>query len=201
MLSVGMNRKLGKNVGVFNLPARKTCPGATSYCGKICYAMKAERCYKSARDSREKNYQASLGLDFVTNMIAELTKFRTKGDKVRIHESGDFYSQEYLDKWIAIAATFPASIVFLAYTKMYDRLDFSRKPENMIIYASYDPVTAAAIGTAPDGLKECIIVDDASKAPAGWHVCPPVSKNHHNYCGVSCTVCWAGSANAVWIKH
>jgi hypothetical protein len=198
MLSVGMNRKLGKNVGVFNLPARKTCPGATSYCGSVCYAMKAERCYKSARESREKNYQASLDPSFSVLMYAELTKF--KGSQVRIHESGDFYSQPYLNCWVTIAAAFPA-ITFLAYTKMYDRLDFSRKPENMIVYASYDPVTAAAIGTAPDGLKECIIVDDASKAPAGWHVCPPVSKNHHNYCGVSCTVCWAGSANAVWIKH
>lgn len=199
LLSIGNNSKLSKKVGIFNLPARKTCPGATSYCGPVCYAMKAERMYKGAREMRARNYEAAMNGNFISLMTAELITF--KGSQVRIHESGDFYDQMYLNDWIALATVFP-KITFLAYTKMYDKLDFSSKPVNMVIYASYDPTTAAKIGTAPAGLHECVIVDDASAAPAGWHVCQPLSKTQHrHYCGDSCTVCWAGSKNAVWIKH
>jgi len=199
MLSIGNNSKLSKKVAIFNLPARKTCPGATSYCGPVCYAMKAERMYKGAREMRARNWDASLNVFFVKAMTEELKTF--KGTQVRIHESGDFYDQDYLNKWISIAAALPR-ITFLAYTKMYDRLDFTLKPANLVVYASYDPTTAAKIGTVPAGLHECVIVDDASAAPAGWHVCLPLSQtNHKHYCGDSCTVCWAGSKNAVWLKH
>jgi hypothetical protein len=199
MLSIGNNSKLDKKTAIFNLPAVTTCPGSTSFCRKYCYALKAERLYKGAREMRKRNYDASLGPNFVRDMIIELTKF--KGNHVRIHEGGEFYSQEYFNAWCNIVTQFP-KITFLVYTKMYDKLDFSSKPVNMVIYASYDPTTAAKIGTAPAGLHECVIVDDASAAPAGWHVCQPLSKTQHrHYCGDSCTVCWAGSKNAVWIKH
>lgn len=203
LLSIGNNKKLGKTVAIFNLPARKTCPGATAYCGKVCYAMKAERMYKGAREMRERNYQASLGPDFIGDMMMELAEF--KGSKVRIHESGDFYDQAYLNKWIAIVANFP-DITFLAYTKMYDKLDFRGIPGNLVVYASYDPTTVGMLGTMPAGLGQCLIVDpkyDPAPASAidGWYRCAPVSKGHHNYCGVSCNVCWEGSNNVIFQKH
>ena len=201
MLSIGCNSKLGKKIAIFNLPARKTCPGATAYCGKICYAMKAERMYKAAAAMRHHNWDASLNVFFVQAMTDELKTF--KGDKVRIHESGDWYSQEYLDKWIQIAAAFP-KITFLAYTKSYN-LDFSKKPANLVIYASYDPTTQDKIGATPAGLHECVITDPvygcAGKTIASWYHCPPISKTHRNYCGVSCNVCWAGSNNVIFQKH
>jgi len=210
MLSIGCNSKLGKKIAIFNLPARKTCPGATAYCGKICYAMKAERMYKAAAAMRARNYEASLDSNFVFNMNTELLEFMKKGNQVRIHESGDFYSQTYLDAWINIAAYFP-KISFLAYTKMYDKLDFSKKPANLVIYASYDPTTREKMGTQPPGLHECVIVDEPIVHAPGtvfaqdrtdfWYKCAPVTPGHHNYCGVSCTVCWAGSNNVIFQKH
>lgn len=205
MLSIGCNSKLGKKIGVFNLPAIKTCPGSTTYCRQYCYARKAERQYPAARAMRERNYVFSQSPDFVSDMTLELTKF--KGDKIRIHESGCFYSQEYLDKWITIASAFHASLTFLAYTKMYDKLDFSKKPDNLVVYASYDPTTETEITCAPSGMHKCLIVDNpASPAEAilmndGWYSCEPVSKTHRNYCGVSCNVCWVGSNNVVFQKH
>jgi hypothetical protein len=202
MLSVGMNRKLGKDVGVFNLPARKTCPGKTKYCGKVCYAMKAERMYKGARESRVRNYKASKLVGFQNNMTEELIKFATNGGKqIRIHESGDFYNQGYLNKWMLIATSFP-KITFLAYTKMFDKLDFSVKPDNMIVYASLDPSSFDKLGDVPDNLHASLIVEDVKDAPIGWYVCKPISQTgHHNYCGKSCKICWKGERNAVWIKH
>jgi hypothetical protein len=53
---------------------------------------------------------------------------------VRIHGSGDFYSQEYLDKWISIAKINP-SIRFYCYTKSL-HLDWSNLPANFVVIQS-----------------------------------------------------------------
>ena len=200
MISVGMNRKLGKKIGVFNLPARKTCPGKTEYCGKCCYAMKAEKCYPSAKASRAKNYIESKKEHFAENMDREIMQ-RKISSKMRIHESGDFYSQEYLDKWIEVVTRHP-EIQFLAYTKMFAKLDFSKAPKNLILYASLDPDNNNDRHSIPFNFRACKIVDDKKDAPKGWYICNPMKDTgHHNYCGETCLVCWKGSKNAVWIKH
>lgn len=62
---------------------------------------------------------------------------------VRLHGSGDFYSQDYLDAWIAIAKKYP-DIIFYGYTKslpyLVKRLPL---PNNFRLVASYG-------GTADD---------------------------------------------------
>jgi hypothetical protein len=47
----------------------------------------------------------------------------------RTHDSGDFFSQEYLDEWIMAARARP-DLVFYGYTKSH-HLDFSCLPANM----------------------------------------------------------------------
>ena len=123
------NRKLRNSDKVrfliWNLLAIVTCPFATEHCMKSCYALKAERCYPSARRRREINMAISLQSDFVERMIAtieyHLGRKCFQGKKVvfRIHESGDFYSQEYADKWVEIINHFSdrKNLVFMAYTK------------------------------------------------------------------------------------
>jgi hypothetical protein len=131
------NRKLPRRIAIFNLPRLETCPWATDYCKEICYARKAERSiFYRCLPQRKRNYQLSLREDFADIMIAELSKIRKK--KIRIHESGDFYSQEYLDKWIKIINHFPER-TFVAYTK--SMLDFSKKPDNFILLFSMDKST------------------------------------------------------------
>lgn len=110
---------------IWNLPAIKTCPFATDHCKKSCYARKAERVYSQVLPSREANYIDSLSDDFTANMIYTIEKIISgrayQGKKVifRIHESGDFYSQAYADKWIEIIKHFENvdNLVFHAYTK------------------------------------------------------------------------------------
>ena len=68
LLSINMNRKIAKGIGVFNLLSGVTCPGATPICQATCYARKAERIWKSARKSREVNLEASKQPDFVTKI-------------------------------------------------------------------------------------------------------------------------------------
>ena len=135
------NFKLPKTTGIFNLPRVKTCPGRTSFCMQHCYAKKAERQYKTAAAYRERMYQLSTAQDFVQVMTGYITKkIASRGlDTIRIHEAGDFYDQVYLDKWIAIAQALPL-VTFYAYTKSF-KLDFSKRPANMIVRGSVDPTT------------------------------------------------------------
>lgn len=127
------NRKLVPNKDtkflIWNLPAVKTCPFRTEHCEKACYARKAERVYPQALPSRIDNYHDSLAESFVWDTISTIKYFQkrwrtAKRIIIRIHESGDFYSLDYMRKWYDIAWYFKhnstdslPSIEFTAYTK------------------------------------------------------------------------------------
>jgi len=68
------NRKLSKDVLIWNLPAIKTCPGSSTECRKYCYALKAERLYPSARNSRLRNLRFSKSESFVEEIVKFLTQ-------------------------------------------------------------------------------------------------------------------------------
>jgi len=201
LLSLGNNRKLAENIPVFNLPQGKTCSGKTAVCQKICYALKAERMYPSAAAMRARNLLATKRDTFVVEMIAELDYcIAHKGTKyVRIHESGDLYSQSYLDKWIEIAKEEP-EITFLAYTKSF-HLNFDGAPSNMKIYASTDSSTVRDIVSAEMVVKHnCAhIVLKGELPPNGYHTCQHTDPKH--YCGSQCELCWNGQVSVYFPQH
>jgi len=53
------------------------------------------------------------------------------GQAVRIHDSGDFFSEEYLGGWITLAERFP-QILFYAYTKEVKLFESSVLPNNFL---------------------------------------------------------------------
>jgi hypothetical protein len=109
------NAKLKKdNIVSFNLPAGHACPGKGD-CFGPCYAMVGPQSWPAAISVRTNNWGAADRPDFVERMNKELSRFPT-GQKVRVHDSGDFYSQDYIDKWHAIAQAHPDK-KFYAYTK------------------------------------------------------------------------------------
>lgn len=127
---------------IWNLPAMKTCPGSTPHCREKCYARKAEKCYPSCMPARIRNYKESKKKSFVFDMAFTILKI-AKGTKkshiiVRIHESGDFYSKEYVEKWLAIMAICAVDprIKFIAYTKSFDFFDGLTLPGNFSLRAS-----------------------------------------------------------------
>jgi len=132
---------------IFNLPAQETCPGSTVTCRQDCYAMKAQRQYPGARSSRKANLKLSREAGFVTSINAWFSRRRKPVRYFRIHESGDFYDQGYLDRWIEIAKAQPKT-KFLAYTKSF-HLDFSKRPQNFVVYWSVMPDTDTS--KLPDG--------------------------------------------------
>jgi hypothetical protein len=132
-----------ENVLIWNLPSGVTCPGKTSMCDKHCYAKKAERFCPHVLECRYENLRDSKSPKFVENMIAairgKVVKNKNFNGHFRIHESGDFYSQKYLDDWMEIASAFP-KIKFLAYTKSF-HLSFNSQVDNVEIVMSVWPDT------------------------------------------------------------
>ena len=113
-------KKTSKHFGVklfnFSIPAYKskdgmvTCPMADS-CIKFCYARKGA--YPLANKWSELKLEASLKDSFVQLMNLDIKD--KKAEYIRIHDSGDYYSKEYLLKWFQIAVDNPL-VRFYSYT-------------------------------------------------------------------------------------
>jgi len=128
------------NVRVFNfgIPAYKsasgklTCPMAQE-CVKFCYAKKGAYIWSNVQPAFEKRYQLSKTDSFISKMMDEIDK--KKPDYVRVHDSGDYYSKKYLQKWIDIAIMNP-KVKFYSYTNCVDMLKNVDLPNNYdIIYS------------------------------------------------------------------
>lgn len=133
------NDFLGSNETVkfftFNLPRRMTCPGKTKICAIGCYQSISEDMLKGKeRDSqvlysRKLNWFLAEQDDFVERILKEIIKRRPKANQriiFRIHASGDFYSEKYLEKWMKIALItklMNKNYDFVAYTKSYIELN------------------------------------------------------------------------------
>lgn len=181
------NSKLGKDMLMFNIPASK------QICGRLCpgcYAYREQQRYPRALSARQSRYEASLQLDFVSRIRKEINSLKTKPKYVRIHASGEFYSQVYLDNWTWIVKSFP-EITFYLYTKRKKDFDFSRleKLSNAIVINSFH------FGGLNYGSIE--------NAPEGAFICPH-QKRTSVQCGKDCTYCMkkeAQSNGVFFIKH
>ena len=125
------NRRM--DIPTFSLPAEKTCNG-TTHCKKFCYAKKAERAYPNVLPCRERNFNISKGNDFVRQVTKWI--YRERPEYFRIHESGDFYSQAYVNKWKDIMTLCPDT-TFLAYTQKYE-LRFPNMNNFVLYYSIWD---------------------------------------------------------------
>lgn len=126
---------------VWNLPARTTCPYRTAHCSQFCYAVKAEKAYPTVYPARKRNFEESRKPDFVERMLYTILKTRmhskAKRVIVRIHESGDFYNQEYTNAWLEIARRCQGErIKFVCYTKSLPYFDGVELPKNFSLRAS-----------------------------------------------------------------
>jgi hypothetical protein len=122
-----------------------TCPGAGA-CKVDCFAMKGGKVQFQGpwqSDGRILTYLLNDPDGFFNQLSAEITKESEagkKGDKkfpngwqttVRWHDAGDFFSPEYLDMALKMAAKHP-DVKFYAYTKMAGAA-LAKKPDNFII--------------------------------------------------------------------
>lgn len=136
-----------KNVIVYNfgIPAYKsmtgkiTCPMA-GVCKTGCYAQMYTYTFPKVKHAYEMRLSATMSANFVHHMNAEIKYLASKHfDKqlyVRIHDSGDFYSTHYLNKWLDIIND-NTNVKFYAYTKMVSMLKSIKHPLNFEVIYSF----------------------------------------------------------------
>ncbi len=143
------NSKVSKLDAVsFGIPAFKsadgfkTCPKAGA-CAAVCYARQGFYTMDNVQATREHNLAKARGdlREFVRMAVEDLQTMTYK--LVRIHDSGDFFSQDYLSAWVEIAKRNPGK-TFYAYTKSL-HLDYSALPSNFKLVQSEGGLMDASI--------------------------------------------------------
>ena len=127
------SKKTGFRVFNFGIIAYKdmngklTCPFADK-CVKFCYAQKGAYNYGNVKPVFQKRYELTKQNNFVQLMNKEIkTK---KVDFLRVHDSGDYYSPKYLQKWLKIAKNNP-KVKFYSYTNSIKFIkDLKKIPKN-----------------------------------------------------------------------
>jgi hypothetical protein len=125
---------LANNCRVYNfgIPAQSTCLWAKD-CVKYCYAKKGAYAWSNVKPAFERRLQVTKTDSFISLMITEIIK--KKATHIRIHDSGDFYSREYLHKWFKIMESLP-DVTFYAYSKSLPLLEKERLPKNFTLIKS-----------------------------------------------------------------
>jgi len=181
-LLLTQNREM-KAIGVYNwtLPAwagrlpdgrtYNTCPSA-GICAQACYARHGTYTWPVVKARHEANL--AMVLDdlpgWTTRMIAELAAPKFLGGWVRIHDSGDFFSDPYLNAWLHIARTRPGTN-FYCYTKEIDRfrrLVEPNPPHNFLWVYSYGGRQDHTLDPNVDRVAD-VFLDNNAITAAGWH--------------------------------
>ncbi len=133
---------------------------------------------------------------FCLRMVKEIIDRNLK--VIRIHESGDFYSQEYFNKWRTIANTCP-DVTFYAFTKAFE-LDFSKAPENLVIIQSYGSKYDEKINPFKNTSR---VVEKEDEINKGEYLCP-YGKSWFSKCGEICAYCYSDYPevkHVVFLRH
>ena len=165
------NNKL-KQQFIFTLPAgmstcNRICPG--------CYAMKSQVRFPAALDYRNRMLTASQQPDFADRIIAELSTTRRSARTVRLHESGEFYSQKYINFWLTIVTALP-QFTFYAFTKRLADFNFSKLAAlpNFVLINSlqHGGLNYAPLANLRSNVFTC-----------------PATTGHAVTCGITCKYC------------
>ncbi len=138
----------GIHIFNFGIPAFRsstgfaTCPNATQ-CVVGCYAKSGAYLWSTVAKAYEYRLAVTQSNDFVAQVCAEIDKVvknKKSGDiLIRVHDSGDFYSAEYLSKWLSVADHYASNkrVSFYAYTKMVTLVKSTKVPDNFAFIFSY----------------------------------------------------------------
>jgi Gene product 88 len=158
------NAKLGAEIVTFSLPAGYSCPGALACLarsdketGKItdgklarfrCFAASAEAAFPSVRQSRHANWEALKAAKSREAMAELILAWLPQSEVMRIHVSGDFFSEAYFGAWCDVARSRPATR-FYAYTKSIPIVKklAGQIPDNLRLTASEGGKFDAQIGS------------------------------------------------------
>lgn len=224
---VSPNGKTAVLANAFGLPSGTafSCPGATSFCERICYAGKLEKIYSGVKNVLVSNWEALQGLSTIamSGLLGEMVEeFSAECDKrgavkeFRIHWDGDFFSRDYAEAWARVCRAFP-DVNFWVYTRSFTGpvfvVDILVGIPNLTVYLSADPVNIVEanrvaaeypgvfIATVADTFAEAreTIIDSSRKT----YACPengkriPLISTKGSAC-ISCGVCPAGRGDVLF---
>lgn len=151
-----------------------TCPSA-GICKNLCYARFGTFRFPNVIRAHQANLQYVVDEPdaWEAQMVKELQHSRyrpRKGVKVhvRVHDSGDFFSPEYLQAWLRIMRSAPET-VFYCYTKevqLFEDLVRPDPPPNFRWRYSYGGTQDELIG--PTHLHVDVFPDEEALADAGY---------------------------------
>ncbi|WP_417750547.1 GP88 family protein [Saccharothrix xinjiangensis] len=107
-----------------------TCPAA-GVCAAVCYARVGTFRFPKVLAKHQRNLRRILSdlPQWRQDMLAELAAPRFRGGRyLRIHDAGDFFSDAYLDAWLAIARA-TSGMTFYTYTKEVARFKRLVEPD------------------------------------------------------------------------
>ncbi|MFZ3491621.1 GP88 family protein, partial [Streptomyces sp. 5.8] len=112
------------------------CPEAGA-CAKLCYARVGTYRWPVVLGAHERNmWMVTHRLaDWEDQMAEEIGHKRYQGKWIRLHDSGDFFSDDYLKCWLRIIRNAPSGRHFYCYTKAvsrFQRLVVPNPPENFL---------------------------------------------------------------------
>jgi hypothetical protein len=113
------------------------CPSA-GVCANLCYARSGTYNFSNVKAAHTRNLELILDnpIGWKNRLNEELKSKRYQGGKsVRIHDSGDFFSDLYFELWLDIAHNNP-DVFFYAYTKEVAMVKRYELPKNFVIIFS-----------------------------------------------------------------
>jgi hypothetical protein len=148
----------------------KTCPNAGA-CATVCYARNGTYNFSNVKGRHVKNLEYILEdpQGWFAQMLEEVSKPKMRGKHVRIHDAGDFFSEDYLQMWLKLARLVP-EVTFYCYTKevsMFKRVLSEGCPNNFKYLFSMGGKEDHLIDKENDRHAE-VFPDDAAILDAGY---------------------------------
>lgn len=165
----------------FSLPACATCCPNAGKCKEGCYAKKGRMACPTAQNAYYENYDMVVDGSLWKQLDAEITVLECKAERehkqlrIRVHDSGDFFSVEYTNHWMDVMRNHP-DVVFYAYTKMVNMFKYGssiKMADNFHYVLSYGGLEDENI---QDYDRKAIVISEDMDVPQGY-----VDGSHDDY--------------------
>ena len=169
------NSKVGPNVLCFNIPAIETCM-PSEWCRKHCYAKTGWFQLPNVKESIQRRYALSRTPEFFP-VVSKALKHSDK-TYVRIHVSGDFYSQRYVHQWACIVSDNPNK-KFMVTTK---RSDLTISLQDLDSLPNINVMESVDYTRRYTAMVPSIMVLEGAEGSAGAYACPGSCQRCGYYC-------------------
>lgn len=180
------NSKLSNSILIFDLPAGSdgSCVDCSA-CEGTCYAKFAQVFYPSTKLFRDVNFELAKNYPETLFTLLEMQLSSTKNNVVRIHSSGDFYDEKYVDNWIELIHKFPKKR-FYCYSKSPYILERENLPKNLNVISSFLTIN----GKKYLNYGNMKYLTELQEKDPSIFLCPATThKAWDGKCGKECKVC------------